>query len=117
MDVKRKQEFLECKHAALNVWKAALLLDWTELCLALGFSADPAGVGPTELVCFRLLCSFCLTCFTVDRMICLGLKKFDWAAVTWLCAGTFILFFIFMASLGSFYVVLPCFVLGEFLEI
>lgn len=57
VDMKRKQGFLECKHAALNIWKAVLRLDWTELCLALGFSVDPAGVGPTELVCFRLLCS------------------------------------------------------------
>lgn len=52
MDMKRKQGFLECKHAALNFWKAVLLL-------ALGFSVDPAGVGPTELGSFRLLCSFC----------------------------------------------------------
>ena len=64
VDVKRKQGFLEYKHAALNIWKAVLLLDWPELCLARGFSVDPAGVGPTELVCFRLLRSLCLTCFT-----------------------------------------------------
>lgn len=46
VDVKRKQGFLECKHTALNIWKAVLLLDLTELCLALGFSVDPAGGGP-----------------------------------------------------------------------
>lgn len=113
--MKRKQGFLEYKHAALNIWKAVLLLDWTELSLALGFSVDPAGVGPNELFFFRLLCSLCLSCFTADRMICLGLKRLfselGWAVVTWLCC------FSFTAGFGSCYVVLPYCVLGEFLEL
>lgn len=118
VEAKCKQGFLERKHAALNIWKAVLRLDWTELCLALGFSVDPAGVGPTELVCFRLLCSSCLTCFTVDRMICLGLKRLfselDWTAVTWLCRH---FYFGFRAWFGSLCVVLANCVLGEFLEL
>lgn len=55
VDVKCKQGFLECKHEALNFWKAVLLL-------ALGSSVDPAGVGPTEQVF-----SFYLTCSTLTE--------------------------------------------------
>lgn len=73
--MKRKQGFLEYKHAALNLWKAVLVLDSTELCLAVDNSVDPVGVGPPAFVCFKLFCAFCSTCSTADRMISWDLKK------------------------------------------
>lgn len=56
VDVRRKQEFLECKHTALNIWKALVLLAWSELCLALG-SSVMLQLCWTPLSCSVLHCS------------------------------------------------------------
>lgn len=84
--------------------------------LGSGRSLDLAGEGPSDLACFRLLCSFCLTCCTVTGMISLGLKRLfsepDWAVVTRLCF-TFILDF--TSRFRPFCFVTLCYMLGEFL--
>lgn len=49
--------------------------------MALGFSADPAGVGPSGRPRFRHLRSLCLPRFTDDRNF--GLVLFHQPAVTW----------------------------------
>lgn len=75
VDVRRKQEFLECKHTALNIWKALVLLGLAWAVFGSGLLGDAAAVlDPTELLCFALLHSFCSTCFNVVRIICSGLK-------------------------------------------
>lgn len=46
VDMKHKQGFPQYKHAPRNIWKEVLLLDRTELCLAVDIWVDPAGGGP-----------------------------------------------------------------------
>lgn len=73
VEAKRKQGFRESKHTARNIWKA-IWADWGERCLALGFSAAPAGVGPSGRLRFRHLRSLCLSPSTDDRKFCLVLS-------------------------------------------
>ena len=89
VDVKHKQGFLEYKHAALNIWKAVLLLDWTGLYLDVDISVDPAGGGPhlTGLFEAALLSLVCLfhrwqnDLFGLNRQF----SELNWTAVAWLC--------------------------------
>lgn len=81
VEAKRKQGFRESKHTTRNIWKA-ICADWAERCLALGFSADPAGVGPSGRLRLRHLRSLCLSRFTDDRKFCFG-SEFHQPAVTW----------------------------------
>lgn len=110
VDVKYKQGFLECKHAALNFWKAVLLL-------ALGFSVDPAGVGPTEPVFSRLHCSFLFDLFHRWQNDLFGSEEV--VLGIWLdCSYLAVLPLLFWFSLpDSGCVVLPYSVLGEFFKL
>lgn len=119
VDVRRKQEFLECKHTAPNIWKALVLLAWSELCLAPG-SSVMLQLCWTPLNCsvFALLRSFCSTCFTVDGIICPSLKWLSckrllvcaylhglsllfWGFTPWLPTCEFHVSFAFLGSLDG----------------
>lgn len=74
VDVRRKQEFPECKHGALNICRALALLARPDLLLARSSS-------PKLQLCWTPLLSTALhppplsTCFTVDGIVCVRRVK------------------------------------------